>query len=91
MKSFLIIILLASIICQPSLLISPEERMRRKKEMKAKFIECLKDSASKEFIDFINENESTLRYSIAKNKDKINRNDLLVVKHCKQKLANRNK
>ncbi len=91
MKAFLLLILLISISCQPSLLVSKEERMNRQKAMKEKFIQCLKENGSKEFIQFVEENESNLRYAIAKNKKELSKNDKLVVKNCKIKLAKGNK
>ena len=90
MRGFLLLILLFVISCQPSLLISKEERMNRQKAMKEKFIKCLKENASKDFIEFIEKNESNLRYAIAKNKKELNKEDLLVVRNCKNELSKGN-
>lgn len=89
MKYFFLLILFIAIACQPSLLISREERIKRQKEMKEKFIKCLKENGSNEFINFINENEANLRYAIAKNKNQISTNDKLVIRDCKRKLERR--
>ena len=90
MKTFLFLILLFFISCQPSLLKSREQRMAKLKEMKEKFINCLKEKASKEFLEFIEKNESNLRYAIAKNKNEISMEDKIVVRKCKEKLAKGN-
>ena len=58
--------------------------------MKEKFINCLKENASKEFLEFIEKNESNLRYAIAKNKNEISMEDKIVVRKCKEKLAKGN-
>ena len=55
--------------------------------MKEKFINCLKEKASKEFLEFIEQNESNLRYAIAKNKKQICLKDKLLVRECKEKLS----
>ena len=64
--------------------------MAKLKEMKEKFINCKKENASKEFLEFIEKNESNLRYAIAKNKKEISMDDKIVVRKCKEKLAKGN-
>ncbi len=87
MKVFLLLILLITTSCQPSLLISKEERIQRQKEMKEKLIKCIKENASNEFIEFVNENEANFRYALAKHKKEISKSDLLVVRHCRENLS----
>ena len=91
MKSFLLLILIIAISCQPSVLLSKEERMNRQKVMKEKFIQCLKENGSKKLIEFVEQNESNLRYAIAKNKKELSKDDKIVVKNCKIKLSRENK
>ena len=90
MKSILLLILVIAISCQPSVLLSKEERMNRQKVMKEKFIQCLKENGSKKFIEFVEQNESNLRYAIAKNKKQISLEDKLLVRECKEKLSKGN-
>ena len=85
MKSILLLILVIAISCQPSVLLSKEERMNRQKVMKEKFIQCLKENGSKKFIEFVEQNESNLRYAIAKNKKELSKDDKIVVKNCKSR------
>ena len=86
MKAFIILILLISIACQPSYLLSREERLKKQKEMKAKYIECLKEKGSKEFIKFIDEHEPHLRYAFNRLKDQISLEDKLVMRYCTENL-----
>ena len=88
MKAFLLLILLIAITCQQSLPLSREEKSRRKKLMKEKLVNCLRENASKEFIAFMNENISRLRYAIGNNKESISQEDKLVIRRCKEKLSN---
>ena len=91
MRTFLLLILGIIISCHHSALMSKEERLNRQKAKKEKFIKCLKENASKSFIEFIDKNESNLRFAISKNKNNIAQEDLLVVRSCKQKLFWQNK
>ena len=90
MKTFLFLILIFIISCQPSFYSTKEQRISKQKEMKEKFINCLKEKASKEFLEFIEQNESNLRYAIAKNKKQISLEDKLLVRECKEKLSKGN-
>ena len=55
--------------------------------MKEKLIKCIKENASNEFIEFVNENEAYFRYALAKHKKEISKSDLLVVRHCRENLS----
>ena len=85
MKSILFLLLIIFINCDPSsyLYASKEERIERQKQVKAKLIKCIKENARPEFIKFVNENEAELRKAIAMNKDKLEKEDLLVVRKCR--------
>ena len=88
MKTILFLILLIFITCEPDsyLYASKEERIERQKQVKAKLIKCIKENASPEFIEFVNENEAELRKAIAMNKDKLKKEDLLVIRKCRLNL-----
>ena len=85
MKSILFLILIIFITCgrDSYLYASKEERIERQKQVKAKLIKCIKENASPEFIKFVNENEAELRKAIAMNKDKLKKEDLLVIRKCR--------
>ena len=84
MKGFLFLILFIAIACQPSLLISKEERFARQKEMKELFIKCLKEKASKEFVEAMNQNIPNLRMYIMQNKGTISIEDKKAIRYCKE-------
>ena len=84
MKGFLFLILFIAIACQPSLLISKEERIARQKEMKELFIKCLKEKASKEFVEAMNQNIPNLRMYIMQNKGVISIEDKKAIRYCKE-------
>ena len=84
MKGFLFLILFIAIACQPSLLISKEERISRQKEMKELFIKCLKEKASKEFVEAMNQNIPNLRMYIMQNKGTISIEDKKAIRYCKE-------
>ena len=84
MKGFLFLILFIAIACQPSLLISKEERIARQKEMKELFIKCLKEKASKEFVEAMNQNIPNLRMYIMQNKGAISIEDKKAIRYCKE-------
>ena len=85
MKIIIFLILIIFIICDPDsyLYASKEERIERQKQVKAKLIKCIKENATPEFIKFVNENEAELRKAIAMNKDKLKKEDLLVIRKCR--------
>ena len=85
MKAILFLILIIFITCgrDSYLYASKEERIERQKQVKAKLIKCIKENASPEFIKFVNENEAELRKAIAMNKDKLKKEDLLVIRKCR--------
>ena len=87
MKAYLLLILLISIVCQPSYLLSREERLKRQREAKAKYIECLKERGSKDFIKFIEEHETHFRNAIYNYKDQISKEDKLVMRYCTEHLS----
>ena len=84
MKGFLFLILFIAIVCQPSLLISKEERIARQKEMKELFIKCLKEKASKEFVEAMNQNIPNLRMYIMQNKGTISIEDKKAIRYLQQ-------
>ena len=84
MKGFLFLILFIAIACQPSLLISKEERIARQKEMKELFIKCLKEKASKEFVEAMNQNIPNLRMYIMQSKGTISIEDKKAIRYCKE-------
>ena len=88
MKAILFLILIISIISQPNsyLHASKEERIERQKQVKAKLLKCIKENASPEFLEFVNENEAELRKAIALNKDRLKKEDLLVIRKCRLNL-----
>ena len=45
-------------------------------------------NATGEFIAFVDENISRLRYAIGNNKESISQEDKLVIRRCKEKLSN---
>ena len=86
MRAFLILLLIIAISCQPSLLMTREERIKKKREVKSKLLDCIRENASEEFIKFMNENELNFRIAVAKNKDNISINDKQVIRNCKDKI-----
>ena len=84
MKGFLFLILFIAIACQPSLLISKEERIARQNEKKELFIKCLKEKASKEFVEAMNQNIPNLRMYIMQNKGTISIEDKKAIRYCKE-------
>ena len=88
MKSFLFILLIVFIACDPQsfLYASKEERIERQKMMKARLIKCINENASEEFKKFVKIHEVNFRKAIAENKDKISKEDKKILRECRQKI-----
>ena len=88
MKSFLFILLIVFIACDPQsfLYASKEERIERQKMMKARLIKCINENASEEFKNFVKIHEVNFRQAIAENKDKISKEDKKILRECRQKI-----
>ena len=87
MKTILFLILFVLISCEPSLLnASKEERINIQKKVKAKLIECINESASPEFKNFLKKNEDEFRKFLAMNKEYISKEDKKVIRECRKKV-----
>ena len=88
MKSFLFIILIMFIACDPQSFLhaSKEERIERQKMMKARLIKCINENASEDFKEFVKIHEVNFRQAIAENKDNISKEDKKILRECRQKI-----
>ena len=88
MKSFLFLILIIFITCDPQsfLYASKEQKIERQKMIKSRLIKCIMENASEEFKEFTKINEENFRKAFNENRHTISKEDKRVVRECRQKI-----